>query len=123
VRWTDWDDFALTPPVLGSNLANIVAEFRYTLGVARRFNENFVGLANLTYEKDDGRPGGSPLGPFEGLLGLSLGGRYTTGNLNISGGVSYTMLGDANAAIGPTNIAAFTNNDVIGVGLRFDYSF
>lgn len=123
VRWTDWDDFDLTPAVLGQNLANIPAEFRYTLGVARRFNESFVGLANLTYEKDLGRPGGSPLGPTEGLIGLSLGGRYTTGNLNISGGVSYSILGDANAAIAGNNIASFTDNDVIGVGLRIDYKF
>lgn len=123
MRWTDWDDFKLAPPVLDNNLASINAEYRYTLGVARRFNEDFVGLANLTYEKDLGRSGGSPLGPTEGVIGLSIGGRYTSGNMNISGGVSYSVLGDANAAIGGNNIASFTNNSATAIGLRFNYTF
>jgi len=123
VRWTDWDDFALTPPQLNSNLASISGEFRYNLGLAKRFNENFVGLASLTYEKDGGGATISTLGPVDGQIGLSLGGRYTSGNVNLSGGVSYTKLGGANAAIGPTTVASFTDNSAVGVGFKLEYSF
>lgn len=123
VRWTDWDDFALTPPVLGQNLASISGEFRYTLGMARRFSEEFVGLASLTYEKDGGGATISPLGPVDGQIGLSLGGRYTSGNMNVSGGISYTKLGGANAGIGGNPIASFEDNSVVGVGLRVSVNF
>ena len=122
VRWTDWDDFALTPPTLGNNLASISSEFRYSVGAAKRFTDELVGLATIIYEKDGGKASGSALGPSDGLIGLSLGARYSSGNMNISGGVGYTKIGDAVAATGPFE-ALFTNNSAVSFGLKVQYEF
>ncbi|TFL18620.1 OmpP1/FadL family transporter [Jannaschia formosa] len=123
VRWTDWDDFDVIPELLNSDLANIDDSYRWNLGVARRFTDNFVGLASITYEKDLGSDTVSPLGPTDGQIGLSLGARYTSGNLNISGGINYTKIGDAFAGVADQPVAFFEDNSAVGVGLKVAYEF
>ncbi|WP_308916948.1 outer membrane protein transport protein [Jannaschia sp. LMIT008] len=123
VRWTDWDDFNVTPSLLSSNLANINDTYRWTLGVARQFTDSFVGVASLVYEEDQGSASQTPLGPTDGILGLSLGGRYETGALQISGGINYTKVGDAIVRAGSTPVAIFEGSDAIGVGLKVAYQF
>ena len=122
-RWSNWGDFDVVPVELGSDLANLDDGHRWNLGLARRFNEELVGLASLTYEKDGGGETVSPLGPTDGIIGLSLGGRYTAGNLNISGGVSYSILGSANAGISDVAVASFTDNSAVGFGFKLQYNF
>ncbi|UWQ17011.1 OmpP1/FadL family transporter [Jannaschia sp. M317] len=123
MRWTDWDDFDVIPQTLGADLANIDDSYRWTLGVARRFSPELVGLASLTYEKDGGGATISPLGPTDGQIGLSIGARYTKGNLNVSGGINYTKVGDAFAGVGGQPVASFTDGSAVGVGLRVAYKF
>ncbi|MGB3406906.1 MAG: outer membrane protein transport protein [Jannaschia sp.] len=123
LRWTDWGDFDVIPQTLGADLANIDDSYRWTVGVARRFSEELVGLASVTYEKDNGSATVSPLGPNDGQIGVSIGARYTTGNLNISGGINYTKVGDAFAGVGGTPVASFTGNSALGVGLKVAYEF
>ncbi|UWQ20545.1 outer membrane protein transport protein [Jannaschia sp. W003] len=123
LRWADWDDFDVIPPNLGTDLADIDDVYRVSLGVARRFTPDFVGLATVTYEEDNGSSTVSPLGPNDGQIGLSLGGRYSTANMNVSGGLNYTKLGDADAGVAGRPVAAFRDNDALGVGLRLTYEF
>ncbi|WP_371153647.1 OmpP1/FadL family transporter [Jannaschia sp. 2305UL9-9] len=123
MRWTDWDDFDVIPTQLGADLANIDDSYRWTVGVARRFTPALVGLASVTYEKDGGGATISPLGPTDGQIGLSVGARYTSGNMNISGGVNYTMVGDAFAGVGGQPVASFTGGSAVGVGLKVAYKF
>ncbi|WP_186201905.1 OmpP1/FadL family transporter [Jannaschia seosinensis] len=123
VRWTDWDDFDVIPTTLGSDLAVIDDSYRWSLGVARRLTDAFVGLATLTYEEDLGSETQSPLGPTDGLIGLTLGGRYTRDNLNVSGGVSYNWVGSANAGVAEQPVASLTDSSAIGVGFKVDYRF
>ena len=122
-RWSNWGDFDVIPPDLGSDLANLDDGHRWTLGLARRFSEDLVGLASLTYEKEGGAETVSPLGPTDGIIGLSLGGRYTSGNMNVSGGVSYSALGNANAGVGDVAVASFRDNSAIGFGFKLQYNF
>ena len=122
-RWSHWGDFDLIPAELGLDLANLEDGHRWNLGLARRFNEELVGLASLTYEKDGGGETVSPLGPTDGIIGLSLGARYTSGNMNVSGGVSYSALGNANAGVGDVAVASFTDNSAIGFGFKLQYNF
>ena len=123
LRYTNWDDFDVIPTLLGSDLANIDDSYRWNVGVARRFSPNFVGLASLTYEKDQGSDTVSPLGPTDGQIGLSLGARYTSGNLNVSGGINYTKIGDAFAGVADQPVASFTDNSAVGLGLQVKYEF
>ncbi|PWJ21003.1 OmpP1/FadL family transporter [Jannaschia seohaensis] len=123
LRWADWGDFDVIPKLLGSDLANIDDSYRWSLGVARRFNENLVGLATIIYEKDRGTDTVTPLGPTDGQIGVSLGARYTSGNLNISGGINYTKLGDAYAGVANQPVALFEDNSAIGIGLKVAYEF
>ena len=122
-RWSNWGDFDVIPPELGSDLANLDDGHRWNLGLARRFSEEFVGLASITYEKEGGGATVSPLGPTDGLIGLSLGGRYTSGNLNVSGGINYSLLGNADAGVGGVAVANFTDNSAVGFGFKLQYEF
>ena len=123
LRWTDWDDFDVIPPTLGADLASIEDSYTWNVGVARRFTDNFVGLASIGYEKDNGSSTVSPLGPNDGRISLSLGGRYTSGNLNVSGGINYTKLGDAFAGVAGQPVALFEGNSAVAVGFKLAYEF
>ncbi|MBM2576673.1 outer membrane protein transport protein [Jannaschia sp. Os4] len=123
LRYTDWDDFDVIPPVFGVDLADIDDSYRWSLGVARRFTPEFVGIANLTYEKDNGSETVSPLGPTDGQIGLSLAGRYTSGNLNVTGGINYTKVGSAFAGVADSPVAEFNDSSAVGIGLQVQYKF
>ena len=123
LRWTDWDDFDVIPRNLNADLADIDDSYRWSLGVARRFTPDFVGLASLTYEKDNGNATVSPLGPNDGQIGLSVGGRYTRDALSISGGVNYTKVGSAFAGVADTPVALFDDSSAVGVAFRLAYEF
>ncbi|WP_425070347.1 OmpP1/FadL family transporter [Sagittula sp. S175] len=121
-RWTEYSAVDLVPTRLGSDLVNLDDTNRYTLGIARQFSDKLALSTTISYEPE-GDDLVSPLGPTNGLVGLSLGGRWTDGPLNISGGVNYSWLGDAKAAIGNTAQAQFSDNHAIGVGLKIDMKF
>ncbi len=124
IRWVNWSDFDISPPafVAGSgaplvSYANDVTT--YTLGVGRKFSDSFSGSIAVGYE---GAQGGtsSNLAPTDGYVSLQLGGKYTSGNMTISGGIRYVMIGDATTE---TIGAAYADNSAIGVGLKIGYSF
>ena len=128
IRWADYGEVSLSPPVFaastgGASLVGIDSNFRYTLGVGRRFTENFSGAVSLTYERDEG-DSVSPLGPTDGSIGLTVGGSYDMGPVKITGGINYTKLGDTfvetSTGIRTTD---FDDNEAIGVGIRIGYRF
>ncbi|WGH78336.1 outer membrane protein transport protein [Jannaschia ovalis] len=123
LRWTEWGDFDVVPQNLNADLANIDDVYRWSVGVARRFSDEFVGLASVTYEKDNGSATVSPLGPTDGQIGVNLGARYDRGNLAVSGGINYTEVGDAFAGVGGNPVALFSDNSVVGVGFKVAYKF
>lgn len=94
----------------------------YTLGVGRRFTEQFSGSVSVSYEAEqDGLA--SNLAPTDGSTSVSLGGAYDFGNgFELSGGVRYIMIGDAETEIGPLS-TEFDDNDAIAFGLKVAYSF
>ena len=122
-RWTEFSAVDVIPTLLGSDLVNLDDSFRYSLGIARRFNDNFAGSLTLTYEPEGDGATVSPLGPTDGQFGITLGGRYTEGNMSISGGVNYTWLGDAFAGVADQPVAAFSGSTALGIGLRAEFTF
>ncbi|MBS0122683.1 outer membrane protein transport protein [Thetidibacter halocola] len=121
-RWTDFSAVNIIPATLGSDLVNLDDAERYTLGVARRFSDKLAGSFTLSYEPK-GDKLVSPLGPTNGLFGVSIGGQYTEGNLKISGGINYTRVGDAVAEVASVGVANFKNNHLVGVGIKAEISF
>ena len=139
IRWADYEAVSLSPTVFngaviagggapGASLVGIDSNYRYTVGVGRRFTDEFSGAISLTYEADEG-DSVSPLGPTDGSIGLTLGGTYDTGTFKITGGINYTKLGDTFVeATDPTTGAtfrttSFDDNDAIGLGLRIGYRY
>ena len=134
IRWVEWSTFAFTP--LGYALANDGDSLlsydnntiTYTLGVGRRFSDQFSGFATVGYEKANGGFAGN-LGPTDGFTSVGVGGTYQLqDNLKLTGGISYVMVGNAviedprDSEEGEDG-AYFTDNSAIGGGLRITYSF
>ena len=124
VRWVDWSEFDISPPVyVGATGGPLVSYSNdvvtYSLGVGRKFSDSFSGSISLGYEAAQGGTA-SNLAPTDGYFSVQLGGKYTSGNMSISGGVRYVMLGDTTTE---TIAADFSGNTALGVGLKVGYSF
>lgn len=126
VRWANWDGFEIRPPTFaaatsGRSLVKFNHDLiTYTVGVARRFTDRIAGKIEIGHQ-----PGTddvvSPLAPYDGFSFVSLGGSYKlTDQITMSGGVRYTMLGDARIDGGH---ARFENNSSLSAGLKFAIKF
>lgn len=120
VRWVEWSktqiDSAEYPlnPIVGYD----DDVFTYNLGVGRRFSDVFSGSFSVGYEKANGGVA-SNLSPTDGNTNVSLGGAYTLDNgVEISGGIRYIMIGDAE-----TGVATFEDNSATAVGLKVAYTY
>jgi len=128
IRWEDWSAFKLDPAtftgLVGSGLIDLVDTTTYTLGVGRRFNENWSGSVSFSYEgKDD--PLVSPLAPTDGKKGVTLAAVYTKDNMKITTGINYTKLGDSTPETGTPDTARadFSGNTALGIGVRVGFRF
>jgi long-subunit fatty acid transport protein len=143
IRWVDWSAFQIAPPLYMDSPANVFKDplvsydndsITYTLGVGRRFNENWSGAMFVSHETGkDGYAGN--LGPTDGSTAVGLAATYTRDNLKITGGVRYVMIGDAETETPAALLAGncpngdcgtfgkFTDNHAVAIGLRIGYSF
>lgn len=118
IRWVNWKQFDITPPLLGSALVDLdKSTTTYTIGVGRRFNENWSGSVSLSHEGKGGGVLGN-LGPTDGFTALGIGASYTVDNVRISGGVQYRKVGG-----GATNVGTFSGNSAWSAGMRIGFSF
>lgn len=132
VRWVDWSNFDIDPiryPLSctynpAANCAPLVSypddSWTYSLGIGRRFSENWSGSIALAYEENDDTTPVSNLGPTSGKLGLTLGARYETGPYIVAAGLNYTWIGDA---VTKNINSQFEDNDAIGVGVKLGFRF
>ena len=66
----------------------------YSLGVGRKIDENWAVSASFNYEEGTESAGTSLLSTTNGVRGVTLGARYTTGNMTVSLGANYSEFGD-----------------------------
>ncbi len=125
IRWADHSETKLKPTAAGVDLIDLTDSTTYTLGVARRFNENLVGSISFGYEAENDDNLVSPLAPTNGFKSISLGLQYSMDNYKISGGIRYTKLGDAFAETGTPDVArsSFADNDAVSFGIKIGYYF
>ena len=122
IRWVDWSEFDISPPnypplAVGRPLLDYSEDWiTYTLGVGRRFNENWSGAVSLTYEPASDTELTS-LGPVDGRMGITVGATYETEQYKITGGVSYSKLGDTFNVLQTD----YDGGDALGVGIRFGW--
>ncbi len=128
IRWVNWSEFRVDPvglvTVTGDGLVDLEDTTTYTLGVARKFTENWSGALSFGYEKS-GRRLVSPLSPTTGRKSLGLAAVYTQDNWKVTTGITYIKLGDAEAETGTPDAARaeFRDNDAWGIGVKVGYSF
>lgn len=131
IRWVDWSAFSIAPQqYVGETGVPLVSydndTTTYTLGLGRRFNDNWSGAVSVSYEKSHGGFS-SNLGPTDGRLGVTLGGTYTRDNMKITAGVSYVDIGDADTTLAPKEFgitaANFRGNKAVGFGMKVGYTF
>ncbi|EKD61635.1 MAG: Membrane protein involved in aromatic hydrocarbon degradation [uncultured bacterium] len=122
IRWMDWTATRLIAPNAGP--ANPLIDYdndviTYSLGVGRKFNEQWSGAVSVSYEDSNGLLA-SNLSPTDGLFSLQVGGSYTRDKMKISGGVRYVKIGDASALGGGSH---FEGNSAVAVGMKIGLSF
>lgn len=134
IRWVKWSEFKVSPQVLvaappsgfgvDGGLVELEDSTTYTIGVGRRFTDNWSGSASFTYEPT-GDDLVSPLAPTNGRKGITLAAIYTMDNLKITTGINYTKLGNAKPETGTPDVqrAAMRGNDLWGIGVKVGYSF
>jgi long-subunit fatty acid transport protein len=126
IRWVDWSEFAISPTlfssptVVGQPLVDYQEDWTtYTLGVGRRFSEQWSGAVQVSHEPAADYVPLTTLGPVDGRTSIGVAATYTMDNVKMTGGITYVSLGDTQ------NFAStdFDGGDAIGIGFRIGYSF
>lgn len=122
IHWVDWSEFSIAPPNYmtltgGRPLVDYAEDWTtYTLGIGRRFTETLSGAVSATYEPQTNTEMTS-LGPVDGRYGLNVGATYEQERYKISGGVNYTVLGNASNVL----LTDFDNGAAVGLGFRIGF--
>ena len=124
VRWVKHSQFRVDPEQFARDgLIDLEDTVTYRLGMGRQFTDKFAGSVSVAYEA----PGDdlvSPLAPSTGFTQLGVGGAYDISEkVTLSGGVSYTWLGDAKPETDDDARADFEDNDAWGVGMKIAFKF
>ncbi|WP_304617463.1 OmpP1/FadL family transporter [Paracoccus sp. (in: a-proteobacteria)] len=126
IRWVKWSEVLVEPAAFttatGGGLVALEDTTTYTLGVGRRFTDNWSGSVSFVYEpKGDDLV--SPLAPTNGRRGITLAAVYTMDNFKVTTGINYSKLGSANPQTAGQPRADMEDNDLWGIGIRVGYSF
>ncbi len=119
IRWADWTEASIVDTAAGTLIDYDKDVFTYSLGVGRKFSDSFSGSISLGHEAKQGGLA-SNLAPTDGQTSVGIGGKYTSGSMEISAGVRYIWLGDATTEdLG----GVFSDNTAIGAGVKVAFRF
>ncbi|BDY15941.1 membrane protein [Sulfitobacter pontiacus] len=129
VRWVDWSSFVIAPQQYGvvsrggSLLSYENDVYTYSLGIGRRLSDTWSVAAVVGYEKSNGGFS-SNLGPTDGNKSLGLAATYTRDSMEITTGIRYINIGDAETTLGGGQTAAtFEDNDAVAIGVKVGFTF
>lgn len=124
MRWVDWseatiivDDKTVYAP--GNDSVT------YSLGLGRKFNENWSGAITLGYEAAQGGIA-SELAPTDGNTSIGLGLTYTMNNIKITGGLRSIALGDATTNLPQVPVPlpnTWAGNTAMAAGIKVAFTF
>lgn len=129
VRWVDWSEFQIAPPDYEVAINALIGQTRplvdydedwwtYTLGVGRQLTDQLAGSLSISWEPSVGGEM-TTLGPYDGRTVGTAALTYEVGQLEITGGLSYGVLGDTYNVLRTD----FDDGRVWGAGLRVGYTF
>lgn len=119
VRWVGWTETAII--VGGAPIVTYANDtIAYSLGIGRRFTENWSAALTVGYESGDGLIA-SRLSPTDGYASIGLGATYTKDNMKISAGLRYVELGNATTEGLPVN--SWQGNSAVGIGVKIGFTF
>ena len=101
----------------------------YSLGIGRALSDATAVNVSYSWEAGSGATSTDPFTMSNGSKTLSLGVRHTIEDMTLSGGISYTQVGDVNVThmAAPTVASGLTatyeNNSVMSFGVKVGYSF
>lgn len=143
IHKADWDSAQISIPAIANGInpttgaanqavsavsSSFSTKTAYSVGVGRKINESFSALGSYSTEAGGGATSADPFTLTDGSQTLGLGVRYTKDNMTITGGYSYTKVGDVTVTFPMTNphpsmTATYANNKVTGLGLKIGFSF
>lgn len=94
----------------------------YSIGLGRKFTDNTSGSISYSWEDGAGATSTSGFTMSNGSKTISLGLKHKLDNVTISGGVSYTEVGDVDVAKSGLT-SAYSNNSVTALGFKIGYNF
>jgi len=122
-----WSDAQIVSDT-GSAFSKISTEFGdstgYTLGIGRRLSDKFSISATLGSEAGGGAKSSSLFTVSNGSKSLTLGGRYTDGNMVVSAGYNMTEVGGVTIETASgTELAKYGTNTVSAFGIKVAFNF
>lgn len=122
VRKANWSANQLYVAPYSGATSSFKDSTTYSLGIGRKFSENWSGSLTYSTEKKGSKDSTSPLTITNGYQSVTVGAKYTKDNMSVSFGYNYTKVGDVdlNSALG---IGNFVDNKVTGMGIKVGYSF
>ena len=139
IHKADWDTAQITIPgtnvgvnpvtgALDTTVLPVSSAFTtktaYSVGVGRKINESFSALGSYSTEAGGGALSADAFTLTDGSQTLGFGVRYTKDNITVTGGYSYTKVGDVTVGVTATGQSAtYANNSVTGLGLKIGFAF
>ena len=105
---------------VGSDFANRTA---YSIGIGRKLSDSISVLGSYATEGGGGATSTDPFTLTDGSQTIALGARYTYENMTVSGGYSYTKVGDVKMTHATGLSSDYKDNKVTGIGLKIGFSF
>ena len=120
-----WGSAQIVANVAGDAL-DVTSSFEdttsYSLGLGRKLNDNTSASLSYSWEDGSGSTSTSPFTMSNGSKTLSVGLKHRLEAVTLSGGVSYTKVGDVTASSGGLS-AVYAGNSVTAFGLKVGYNF
>jgi long-chain fatty acid transport protein len=123
-----WGVSQIKVQVPGSETLNIESEFSnstsYSLGLGRKLSEQTSASLTYSWENGSKSTSGSAFSMSNGSKTLSAGVSHKINALTLSGGISYTKVGDVEVTSATTGLtSSYTGNSVTAVGVKVGYNF
>ena len=96
---------------------------KVTIGIGRKFSDSLSGSLSYSNEEGGGDIATSLFTVSNGTQTVSAGLRYTVDNMEISGGISYSQLGDVTVNASGLGNIVYENNTVTAMGVKVAFAF
>jgi long-chain fatty acid transport protein len=123
-----WGVSQIEVQVPAMDALNIASEFSnstsYSLGLGRKLSEQTSASLTYSWENGSKSTSGSAFSMSNGSKTLSAGVSHKINALTLSGGISYTKVGDVEVTSAKTALtSSYTGNSVTAVGVKIGYNF